>query len=127
MRELGSGHSASCFQTEKPLDPASPIAGRQDQGKADLKARAGVLERMREPIFMDGHNRNSSAMKMPTLDTTEPETLCFGYGDTTLGTIVVAESMRGVVALFIGDDRTKLLLDLKDAFPGAKLALDQTG
>ena len=76
---------------------------------------------------MDGHNRNSSAMTMPTLDTTEPETLCFGYGDTILGTIVVAESMRGVVALFIGDDHAKLLLDLKGAFPGVKLVLDQTG
>ena len=66
-------------------------------------------------------------MTMRTLDTTEPETLRFGYGDTALGTIVVAESMRGVVALFIGDDRTKLLRDLKDAFPGAEFALDQTG
>ena len=35
-------------------------------------------------------------------DTAESETLRFGYGDTTLGTIVVAESMRGVAALFIG-------------------------
>jgi AraC family transcriptional regulator of adaptative response/methylated-DNA-[protein]-cysteine methyltransferase len=86
-----------------------------------------VPERVREPIFMDGHNRNSSVMTMPILDTTEPETLRFGYGDTTLGAIVVAESLRGVVALFIGDDRAKLLLDLKHAFPGVKLVLDQAG
>jgi AraC family transcriptional regulator of adaptative response/methylated-DNA-[protein]-cysteine methyltransferase len=66
---------------------------------------------------------------MPTqiLDTAEPETLRFGYGDTALGTIVVAESMRGIVALFIGDDRAKLLRDLKDAFPEAGFVLDQTG
>ena len=57
----------------------------------------------------------------------ESETLPFGYGDTVLGTILVAESARGVVALFIGDDRARLLRDLNDAFPGAKLVLDETG
>ncbi len=56
-----------------------------------------------------------------------PETLRFGYSDTTLGTIAVVESMRGVVALFIGGDRAKLLCDLKDAFPDAQLVLDQPG
>ena len=60
-------------------------------------------------------------------DTAASEPLRFGYGDTTLGTIVVAESMRGVVALFIGDDRATLLRDLQDAFPEAEFVLDQTG
>lgn len=65
-------------------------------------------------------------MTPQSYDTTEPETLRFGYGDTALGTIVVAESTGGVVALFIGDHRTKLLHDLKDAFPDAEFVLDQT-
>ena len=30
-------------------------------------------------------------------DTSEPETLRFGYGDTALGTILVAESKLGVM------------------------------
>ncbi len=60
-------------------------------------------------------------------DTSAPEVLRFGYGDTALGTIVVAESALGVVALFIGDDRARLLRDLKDAFPGAEFVLDQRG
>jgi AraC family transcriptional regulator of adaptative response/methylated-DNA-[protein]-cysteine methyltransferase len=58
---------------------------------------------------------------------TTTETLRFGFGDTTLGNIVVAESVRGVAALFIGDDRAKLSRDLKRAFPNAELLLDQTG
>ena len=61
-----------------------------------------------------------------TPDTTT-ETLRFGYGDTALGIIVVAESARGVVALLIGDDRAKLFRDLKQAFPNAELVLDQAG
>jgi AraC family transcriptional regulator of adaptative response/methylated-DNA-[protein]-cysteine methyltransferase len=66
-------------------------------------------------------------MNTQILDTAETEALGFGYADTALGTIVVAESVRGVAALFIGDDRAKLLRDLKDAFPGTEFVLDQSG
>lgn len=55
------------------------------------------------------------------------EILRFAYGETALGIILVAESVRGVAALFIGDDRTKLMCDLKDAIPGTELLLDQAG
>ncbi len=58
---------------------------------------------------------------------TTTETMRFAYGDTALGTIVVAQSVRGVAALFIGDDRPKLLRDLQDAFPKAELMPDQAG
>jgi AraC family transcriptional regulator, regulatory protein of adaptative response / methylated-DNA-[protein]-cysteine methyltransferase len=60
-------------------------------------------------------------------NTPEPETLRFGYGNTALGTILVAESANGVVALFIGDDRAQLLQELKEAFPEANLHHDETG
>jgi AraC family transcriptional regulator of adaptative response/methylated-DNA-[protein]-cysteine methyltransferase len=53
------------------------------------------------------------------------ETLHFGYGETALGTIVVAEGARGMAALFIGDDRGKLLRDLEEAFPDVALEPDQ--
>lgn len=56
-----------------------------------------------------------------------PETLHFDYGRTALGTIIAAESARGVVALLIGDDRARLLRDLKDAFPEAELVPDPNG
>jgi AraC family transcriptional regulator, regulatory protein of adaptative response / methylated-DNA-[protein]-cysteine methyltransferase len=55
------------------------------------------------------------------------ETLRFSFGETALGSIVVAESDCGVVALFIGDDRAKLLRDLKSTLPRARLALDEVG
>jgi AraC family transcriptional regulator, regulatory protein of adaptative response / methylated-DNA-[protein]-cysteine methyltransferase len=57
----------------------------------------------------------------------EPETLRFGYGDTPLGLILVAESAHGVVALFMGDERTKLGLELREAFPEAHLLRDDAG
>jgi AraC family transcriptional regulator, regulatory protein of adaptative response / methylated-DNA-[protein]-cysteine methyltransferase len=58
---------------------------------------------------------------------TRNETLRYGYGDTSLGTIAVAESVHGVVALFIGNDRAKLLRDLQKAFPDARIVFDQAG
>jgi AraC family transcriptional regulator of adaptative response/methylated-DNA-[protein]-cysteine methyltransferase len=60
-------------------------------------------------------------------ETAQRETQRFAYCDTTLGTIAVAESARGIAALFIGDDRPKLLRDLKAAFPEATFVLDQDG
>jgi AraC family transcriptional regulator, regulatory protein of adaptative response / methylated-DNA-[protein]-cysteine methyltransferase len=66
-------------------------------------------------------------MTTQTPNTAESESLRFAYGNTALGTIVLAESSRGIVALFIGDDREKLLRDLKDAFPNAGFVPDQTG
>lgn len=66
-------------------------------------------------------------MTTQTHDIAGPEILRFGYGDTTLGTIVVAASTRGIAALFIGDDRARLLRDLKGAFPEAEFILDETG
>jgi AraC family transcriptional regulator of adaptative response/methylated-DNA-[protein]-cysteine methyltransferase len=56
-----------------------------------------------------------------------PDTLRFGYGDTGLGTVLVAESDRGVAAIFLGDDRARLLRDLEDAFPNVALTHDETG
>ena len=64
-------------------------------------------------------------MNTPAANTTEPETLLFGYGETELGKIVVAETGRGVAALFLGEDRAKLFRDLELAFPRTRLVLNQ--
>jgi len=66
-------------------------------------------------------------MTIATFDAVGPETFRFGYGDTTLGTIVIAEGMRGVVALFVGDERSRLRRDLRDAFPDSEFVLDEAG
>lgn len=55
------------------------------------------------------------------------EILHYAYGDTSLGDLVVAKSAKGVVGLFIGDDRERLLRDLTGAFPSAKFVFDPVG
>ena len=60
-------------------------------------------------------------------DTAAKEIFHFGYGSTALGTIVVAQSDKGIVALFMGDDTTKLERDLHNAFPDVGFVHDQAG
>ena len=62
-------------------------------------------------------------MNTPTSDA-GADCLRVGFGETALGLILVAESERGVAAIFLGDDRTKLLRDLKIAFPSETLVAD---
>ena len=64
-------------------------------------------------------------MQMPVAVSTE--ILRYAYGETSLGQILVAESAQGVVALFMGEEPAKLLDDLGQAFPAAKLAADDAG
>ena len=49
------------------------------------------------------------------------EEINFAIGQTTLGAILVASSKKGVVAILLGEDPEKLLRDLQDRFPRAKL------
>jgi AraC family transcriptional regulator, regulatory protein of adaptative response / methylated-DNA-[protein]-cysteine methyltransferase len=49
------------------------------------------------------------------------EEINFALGQTTLGSILVASSKKGVVAILLGDDPDKLLRELQDRFPKAKL------
>ncbi len=47
------------------------------------------------------------------------EEIRFAFGQTSLGTILVASSNQGVVAVLLGDDPRELVGNLKDRFPKA--------
>ncbi|APZ42281.1 bifunctional DNA-binding transcriptional regulator/O6-methylguanine-DNA methyltransferase Ada [Acidihalobacter ferrooxydans] len=51
----------------------------------------------------------------------EREEIRFAVGETSLGSILVASSPKGIVSILIGDDPDVLLRDLQDRFPRAKL------
>jgi AraC family transcriptional regulator of adaptative response/methylated-DNA-[protein]-cysteine methyltransferase len=63
------------------------------------------------------------------MDTTNvaAETLRYGFGESKLGTVLVAQSGRGVAAIFPGEDRAKLRRELRQAFDGARLVEDEAG
>ena len=48
-------------------------------------------------------------------------TIRFAVGECSLGAILVAQSQRGVCAILLGDDAGKLVRDLQDQFPKARL------
>ncbi len=49
------------------------------------------------------------------------ETIRFALGECSLGAILVAATARGVCAVLLGDDPARLLRDLEDRFPNARL------
>ena len=49
------------------------------------------------------------------------EEIRFAVGQTSLGTILVASSRRGVVSILLGDDPDGLVRNLQDRFPKARL------
>jgi len=49
------------------------------------------------------------------------EEIRFAVGECTLGAILVASSKKGIAAILLGNDPDKLVRDLQDRFPRAKL------
>jgi AraC family transcriptional regulator of adaptative response/methylated-DNA-[protein]-cysteine methyltransferase len=49
------------------------------------------------------------------------EILSYAVGKSTLGTVLVASSAKGVAAILIGDDTPALVEELQASFPGAAL------
>lgn len=52
------------------------------------------------------------------------ETIRFAIGECSMGAILVAQSRRGVCAIFMGDDPEELAHKLQDRFPNARLVGD---
>ncbi|WP_213807256.1 methylated-DNA--[protein]-cysteine S-methyltransferase [Granulicella sp. dw_53] len=51
----------------------------------------------------------------------------FAIGECSLGSILVAQSDKGVCSILIGDDPALLMRDLEDHFPNANLIGNQSG
>ncbi|RUW87506.1 bifunctional DNA-binding transcriptional regulator/O6-methylguanine-DNA methyltransferase Ada [Mesorhizobium sp. M7A.F.Ca.US.010.02.1.1] len=49
------------------------------------------------------------------------EEIRFAVGESSLGTILVASSQKGVASILLGDDPDALVRDLQDRFPNARL------
>jgi AraC family transcriptional regulator of adaptative response/methylated-DNA-[protein]-cysteine methyltransferase len=56
-----------------------------------------------------------------------PEDIRFGFGESALGTVLVAASDKGVAAILMGDVRDVLRRELADAFPHARLIPEEAG
>jgi AraC family transcriptional regulator of adaptative response/methylated-DNA-[protein]-cysteine methyltransferase len=55
-----------------------------------------------------------------------PGSICFAMGRCPLGALLVATSVRGACAIFLGDDPQELERKLRKRFPGAQPGSDDT-
>ena len=55
------------------------------------------------------------------------EDIGFGFGQFSLGTVLVAASDKGVAAILMGDNTDALGRQLADAFPEERLSADEAG
>lgn len=52
---------------------------------------------------------------------TEAEEIRFAVGESSVGSVLVATTRKGVVSVLLGEDAGVLLLDLQERFPKARL------
>lgn len=64
---------------------------------------------------------------MKLVSATQPHTLRFGMGASTLGQVLVAETDVGVAAVLFGDDARELYADLTARFPGSRIEAGAVG
>lgn len=96
-----------------------------------LRAELGAAGTITAAIYDAGFNSNSrfyeSAERMLGMrprdyrDGGHNTEIRFAVGECSLGSILVAQSQRGICAILLGDDPDTLLRDLQDQFPKATL------
>src|SRR5262249_56269494 len=97
------------------------------------RIREGVMksQRVNEGIYDAGFNASGrfyeKSNKMLGMTPTQyraggaNEEIRFAVGECTLGAILVASSKKGIAAILLGNDPDKLVRDLQNRFPKAKL------
>lgn len=122
-------HLHRLFKAETGLTPkAYASAFRAQRLRERLQGEAVTVT---EALFDAGYNSNSrfyegAGLRLGMLPKQyrargAGATIHFAIGQCALGAILVAQSARGVCAIFLGDDPAQLLNDLQDQFANAEL------
>ena len=127
-------HFHRIFKTVTGLTPNEYAAARRTNR---LRATLERSETVTDAIYDAGFNASSrfyensnavlgmtpSAFRAGGADTD----ILFAIGECSLGSILVAQTEKGVCSILIGDDPAKLLQDLQDQFPNATLVGNESG
>ncbi|MBA1324681.1 bifunctional DNA-binding transcriptional regulator/O6-methylguanine-DNA methyltransferase Ada [Pseudomonas plecoglossicida] len=122
-------HLHRLFKAETGLTPkAYASAFRAQRLRERLQGESATVT---EALFDAGYNSNSrfyegAGQRLGMLPKQyrargAGATIYFAVGQCALGAILVAQSARGVCAIFLGDDPAQLLNDLQDQFANAEL------
>ncbi len=125
---LSPFHFHRLFKRIVGLTPRDYAAAcRERRVQEELRRRPTVTEAVMEAGYQSSGRFYARATKVLGMTPTayraggEAETLHFAVGACSLGAILVAQSQRGICAILLGDDPARLLCDLQDRFPRARL------
>jgi AraC family transcriptional regulator of adaptative response/methylated-DNA-[protein]-cysteine methyltransferase len=121
-------HFHRVFRAITGLTPRGYAAAHRDRRVRDeLKTSATVTEAIYESGFNSNGRFYATSEKVLGMTPTEYRSggthsvIRFAVGQCSLGSILVAQSEKGVCAILIGDDPEILVRDLQDRFPRATL------
>ena len=121
-------HFHRVFRSITGLTPKAYAAGhRGRQVRERLREGHSVTEAIYEVGFGSNSRFYEAADRLLGMrpasfrDGGANATVRFAVGECSLGSILVAQSERGVCAILIGDDPDRLVRDLQDKFPRARM------
>jgi AraC family transcriptional regulator, regulatory protein of adaptative response / methylated-DNA-[protein]-cysteine methyltransferase len=125
---LSASHFHRVFKQVTGLTPREYAAAHREKRVRTELNRSGTVT---DAIYEAGYNSSSRFYEKsnevlgmsPTTYRTGGANMDirFAVGECSLGSILVAQTDRGVCAIFLGDDPDALIRDLQDRFPRANL------
>jgi AraC family transcriptional regulator of adaptative response/methylated-DNA-[protein]-cysteine methyltransferase len=125
---LSASHFHRLFQHETGLTPrAYAAAHRAARVRRELDRSETVTEALHGAGFSSSGRFYEASDRILGMTPTRFRAggagteIRFAVGECSLGSILVAQSSRGVCAIFLGDDPDALVRELQDRFPRAEL------
>src|SRR5262249_20212508 len=126
--KMSPGYLHRLFKTTTGLTPKEYAnAYRADRIKKALPKRETVTEAIYEAGFNSNGRFYAGSSRMLGMKPKEyreggaGNTIRFAIAESSLGSVLVASSEKGVCAILMGDDPDTLARDLQDQFPKARL------
>jgi AraC family transcriptional regulator of adaptative response/methylated-DNA-[protein]-cysteine methyltransferase len=126
--ELSPGYLHRLFKAQTGLTPKGYAdAWRAKRVREALAGDSSVTEAIYDAGFSSSGRFYESANAMLGMTPSSfrkggsKEEIRFAVGETSLGSILVASSAKGIAAILLGDDPETLTQDLQDRFPNATL------
>ena len=127
-------HFHRVFKATVGLSPrAYALAHRTRRVRGELRRAGTVTRAILEAGFNSGGRFYAASNQMLGMTPREfraggaDTEIRFAVGDCSLGSVLVAQSAKGICAILLGDDPDALLCDLQDRFPRASLVGGDAG
>ena len=132
--EMSPFHFHRTFKSITGLTPAAYAkAHRNQRVRTSLKRSSTVTDAIYDAGFNSSGRFYENTNKVLGMTPTKfrkggaGTDIFFAIGKASLGSILVAQSNKGVCSILIGEDAEVLIKDLQDRFPKANLIGDETG